>query len=50
MAALEKYFEDLQKQVEVLLAQNKENERKRKKEDADNLAISKALKKSLEAA
>ena len=48
--ALEKRSEDLQKQLEDLIAQNKENERKRKKEDAENLASSKALKKSLEAA
>ena len=50
MAAIEKRSEELQKQVEILVAQNKENERKRKKEEADNSAITKALKKSLEAA
>jgi hypothetical protein len=53
IALLEKRFEDLQKklyQMEGLLAQNKENDKKRKKEEGEVEANIKTLKKAVETA
>ena len=53
IALLEKRSEDLQKklyQMEGLLAQNKENDKKRKKEEGEVEANMKTLKKAVETA
>lgn len=50
IAALEKSIELLQKSLEDSLAQTKENDKKRKKEESEAFAITKALKKAVDAA